>query len=188
MGHIVRIDHPKNSSKGTHGWQVRVGGKRGYHSKLFSDNVYGSKGKALVAAEEYLEEFVKAHPELEPQKNNWPFWTSETQDVRSNNTSGINGVHKTYTYHGWDKKKKHKAWYWAAFCPIGPEGQRNKWMKRFYIDSHGEEEAKRRAIEFRKMWEEAAKQGEEALEEFFEREHYDKMVDTRFGSDYRQDY
>ena len=59
MGHIVRIDKPKDDPRhGTHGWQVRVGGKRGYHSRLFSDNTYGSKGKALVAAEEYLAEYI----------------------------------------------------------------------------------------------------------------------------------
>lgn len=190
MAHIVRIDQPKNDpTKGTHGWQVRVGGSRGYHSKLFSDNVYGSKGKALVAAEEYLEQYLKDHPE-EAQRRTKPLWPPYRQfnngkKVQANNKSGVNGVHKTYTYNSWDKKRKHKAWYWAAFCPIGPEGQRNRWFKRFYVDSHGDAEARRLAIEFRKMWEEAVEKGEDALKEFFDREHYDKMVDTRFGSDDR---
>ncbi len=176
MAFIVRIDAPKNSKKGTHGWQVRAGGKRGYHSKLFSDTQYGSKGKALVAAEQYLEEYLKAHPEL-ADTTGPPFRFDDSDEVQANNKSGVNGVHKTYTYHGWDKKKEHKAWYWAASCPIGPQGQRNRWTRRFYIDTHGDEEAKRLAVEFRQMWEEAVKEGEAALKEFFDREHYDRIVD-----------
>lgn len=179
MGHIVRIDKPKdNPNKGTHGWQVRVGGKRGYHSKLFSDNPHGGREKALVAAQEYLEAYLKAHPDIATRAA-LPFRYPNSNKVQANNKSGVNGVHKTYAYHGWDKKKKHKAWYWAAFCPIGPEGQRNKWMKRFYIDTYGDREAKRLAIEFRQMWEEAVQAGEEALKEFFEREHYDHLANGR---------
>lgn len=182
MAHIVRIDCPKNSpTKGTHGWQVRVGGKRGYHSKLFSDNRYGSKGKALVAAEAYMEGYVKLHPE-EDARRTLPFYThfKNGNTVRSNNKSGINGVYRSHSYHGWDKSRTFKAYFWAAFCPIGPEGQRNRWFKRFYVDTHGEQEAKRLAIEFRKMWEEAAKEGEKALKDFFEREHFDQMRNSRF--------
>jgi len=176
---IIRLDKPKNSAKGTHGWQVRVGGKRKYHSKLFSDNVYGSKGKALLAAEEYLNDYLKVHPQhAEPPR---PHHFME-KTMMSNNKSGVTGVGKSWGYPGWDKKKQYKMEYWYAFCPIGPKGQRNTWRKRFYVNTHGDAEARRLAVEFRKGWEEAAKKGEAALKEFFQREFYDKMsYDRYFG-------
>ena len=177
--HIVRIDKPKNSPKGTHGWQVRAGGKRKYHSKLFSDNVHGSKGKALVAAEEYLDQYKKEHPDHVKPRRLHHFIE---EGLMANNKSGVNGVFRGWSYPGWDKKKVYRMDYWAAFCSIGPQGQRNKWSKCFYVTTHGEEEAKRLAVEFRKGWEEAAVEGEEAIKEFFEREHFDKMTyDNRFG-------
>jgi hypothetical protein len=43
-----------------------------------------------------------------------------------------------------------------------------KRAEKFFIDEYGEAEAKRRAIEFREMWEEAAEQGVDAVMEFFE--------------------
>ena len=182
MAHIVRIDKPKNSTKGTHGWQVRAGGRRGYHSKLFSDNTFGSKGKALVAAEEYLRNYLKENPEM-ATKPRGPFRQQfgSGKEVQANNTSGVNGVYRTHAYHGWDKKKEHKAFYWAAFCSIGPKGQK-RWTKRFYVDTHGETEAKRLAIEFRQGWEEAVKGGQRALDEFFDREFFDKQ-DSRFDDE-----
>jgi hypothetical protein len=167
-GYIVRLDKPKNDSKGTHGWQVRLptGTPRKYTSKLFSDNIYGSKGKALVAAEEYLEELRAKHPYIS-QRPEIFFRKKAT----ARNTSGRNGVYRTYAYFTRDKDKKIRHYYWGAFCPLGPNGQRNKWSKRFYIETHGEEEAKRRAIEFREMWEEAAEQGKEAVKRFFAAHH-----------------
>jgi hypothetical protein len=182
MGYIVRIDKPKNSPKGTHGWQVRVhrDEPKKYHSKLFSDKVHGGREEALAAAEAYLEQYLAEHPGLSsPQPANQPYHTGK---LMKNNRSGINGVFKSCTYHGWDKKKEHKAWYWAAFCPVGPDGER--FMKRFYIGTHGEEVARRLAIKFRQRWEEAMDKGEAAVAEFYQREHYDKIPDTRFGSDY----
>ncbi len=65
MGSIIRIDQPKdNSSKGTHGWQVRspTGSPKKYHSKLFSDNKLGGKQQALEAAQAYLKEYQEKNP------------------------------------------------------------------------------------------------------------------------------
>ena len=62
MASIIRLDKPKNSPQGTHGWQVRGRGKRGYHSKLFSDGQYGGSEPALAAAKAYLESYVESHP------------------------------------------------------------------------------------------------------------------------------
>ncbi|MFQ5613639.1 MAG: hypothetical protein ACE5H9_16060 [Anaerolineae bacterium] len=168
--HIVRIDQPKNDpTKGTHGWQVRVGGDRGYHSKLFSDNRYGSKGKALVAAEEYLAEYLEAHPEEDRRGQGvYPHGFHEGK-LHSHNKSGVTGVYRTHEYGRWDTKKERKRYYWGAFYTIDSRGRRHvRRHEKFYVDELGEEGAKQRAIEFRKMWEEAAREGEEAVVRFFE--------------------
>ena len=178
MGHIVRIDKPKNSPKGTHGWQVRAGGKRGYHSKLFSDGVYGSRGKALVAAEKYLEEYLEAHPHLKPSGKpaNQPYHKGK---LFTSNSSGHTGVYYTEYPHRWDKTRK--VGYWGAFIPGGPNGQ-PRWHKNFNVDRYGFNEARRLAIEFRTEWEKAVEGGEKALEDFFEEYFYNRIIDTKFGS------
>ena len=112
---ICRLDGKK-----THGWQVRVGPKRGYHSKLFSDSVYGSKGKALVAAEAYLDEFAERHPELVPQNEggqppNVPYWGGH---LLANNKSGRTGVYRSHEY----LDSGNLSEYWGASYPIGPNG------------------------------------------------------------------
>jgi hypothetical protein len=175
MGYIVRVDKPKNEpSKGTHGWQVRGAGKRGYHSKLFSDNIYGSKGKALIAAEEYLAEYIEANsaeatviPSREQNLFPQGFYTGGK--MWANNKSGVTGVFRTHDYGRWDTDKKRKQYYWGAFYTINRYGKRKtRGHQKFYVDEWGEEEAKRRAIEFRQMWEEAAREGVEAVKRFFE--------------------
>lgn len=178
MAHIVRIDKPKDSSKGTHGWQVRGSGKRGYHSKLFSDKSHGSRGKALVAAETYLEQYLLEHPEeAVTRPSNQPYYKGES--LMGHNTSGITGVYYTKYPHRWDKERL--VHYWCAFIPLGPKGQK-RWHKKFNIERYGEEEAKRLAIEFRREWEKAVDQGEEALEAFFDEYHYSRLINTEFGS------
>lgn len=58
---IVRID-----GTCTHGWQVRVYKKNEkYHSKLFSDGVWGGKHKAQAAAKQYKEKCLKKVPARE---------------------------------------------------------------------------------------------------------------------------
>jgi len=174
MGYIVRLDKPKNDPvKGTHGWQVRGAGKRGYHSKLFSDNVYGSKGKALVAAEEYLEQYHQEHPaeRSDPSRgrNFYPLGFYTGEKLWANNKSGVTGVFRTHDYDRRDTKKENKRYYWGANYSIDRFGnQKTLRFERFYIEEWGEKEAKRRAIEFRQMWEEAAREGVGAVKRFFE--------------------
>lgn len=137
MGHIVRVDKPKNDpTKGTHGWQVRVAGKGGYHSKLFSDNVYGSRDKALVAAEEYLAEYVKVHPE----EGMYPYY--HAGKLYANNKSRVTGVFCTQKYGQWDRKKERKRYYWGAFYSIDGRGRKQvKRYEKFYVEEWGEAEA-----------------------------------------------
>ena len=164
IGSIIRLDKPKDDmTKGTHGWQVRVptGQPKNYYSKLFSDNVYGSKGKALVAAEEHLEEYLETHS-ITIRRSNIPYFRT----LAARNKSGKTGVYRTHSFHSGTGLKQE---FWGVHCSIGPYGR--PWSKQFYISTHGEEEAKRLAIEFREMWEQAVDKGEKALREFFEEYH-----------------
>ncbi len=168
MAYIVRIDKPKNSVKGTHGWQVRIhtGAARKYQSKLFSDNQYGSRGKALVAAEEYLAAYIEKHPGSSSAPGHVSY---RKGNLSVRNKSGVTGVYRTHEMN----HRGERVYYWSAFVPIGPYGR--KATKKFYIGVYGEEESKRLAVEFRQMWEKAADEGQEALKEFFEREYFDKL-------------
>ncbi|MCK6624862.1 MAG: AP2 domain-containing protein [Anaerolineae bacterium] len=177
MAYIVRLDKPKNSPHGTHGWQVRGRGKRGYHSKLFSDGQYGGSESALAAAKAYLQGYEESHP-AQRVPSNQPYHQGK---LLSSNTSGVQGVYYTKYPHRWDKERLVE--YWCAFIPIGPEGQK-RYHKKFNIERYGYKEARRLAIEFRQEWERAVKQGsEKALEEFFEEYHYSRLIDTSFGSE-----
>lgn len=167
---IVRIDKEEKTGSGaTHGWQVRgratrIGGKRGnYRSKMFSDNVYGSRGKALIAAEEFAES-IKDDPEWFP-----PVGTPEHPPYHYNisraNKSGVNGVHRTKERV--DKKSgQTKPAFWVATFTDPRNNKRRH--KDFSVNEYGEAEAKRLAVEFRQMWEEAADVGTEAIIEFLE--------------------
>ncbi len=166
MAYLVRLD-----KENTHGWQARIpsGHPRKYYSKLFSDSKYGPEAKR--AAYEYMTEYLQEYPELtkfsKHNLNLYPNGFEERECLRSNNTSGTTGVFRSYEYTG--PKKKRKLFYWCASCSIDRHGRSGKRAtKKFYIDTHGENEAKSMAIEFRKMWEEAAQKGKVAVIEFFE--------------------
>jgi hypothetical protein len=156
MAHIVRID-----KRNTHAWQVRGPGKRGYHSRLFSDGKHGGREEALVAARAYLEELQAqlgpARPILYPHHHH-------TGRRLRNNKSGVNGVARTHQYHSRTGDKEE---YWAAYVAVGPGGR--PYVRKFYINGErDDDEAFREAVEFRQMWEEAARQGEAAIRQFFQ--------------------
>lgn len=131
---IIRID----SERGTHGWQVRISHVK--HTKLFSDRKYGGSEKAKTAAKNYEADYLTIHPS--PHKKGAP-----RSSRRNDNTSGMNGVHYSYTrWHG--KTEKH--YFWGASY-ITDEG--NLRTHRFYIETHGFDKAKQLAIEFRRDWE-----------------------------------
>jgi hypothetical protein len=157
MAHIVRLD-----KRNTHAWQVR-GRKtqKGYYSKLFSDGRYGDREASLKAAQAHVAEYDAAHgPGVA-----YPYGFHQGQRLNSNK-SGVTGVYRTHDYGKRDRRRRD---YWAAFYTIDAEGQQHTRRHiRFYTEEWGDDEAKRRAIEFRQMWEEAAKQGIEAVRRFFD--------------------
>lgn len=132
---IIRID----SERGTHGWQVRISHTK--HSKLFSDRKYGDSEGAKMAARDYETDYLKLHPS--PFKSGNSARTSR----RTDNTSGVNGVH--YSYVRWHKKEE-KHYFWGASF-INDEGSPR--TRRFYVETHGFDKAKTLAIEFRQTWE-----------------------------------
>ena len=163
IGSIIRLDKDEGPKRvGTHGWQVRfpTGVARKYHSKLFSDSMHGGKDEARAAAEKYYKEYLAKY-EADIKASQKPF----RKRPPSNNTSGRVGVYRSHNY----TVKGFRQEFWGAFCPQGPDGSR--FTKVFYVYSNGEEEAKRLAIEFREMWEEAALKGPKALRKFFDDYH-----------------
>ena len=169
---IVRIDKDKTKSGGnTHGWQVRAGQnlKTGYHSKLFSDGKYGGSDKALAEAEAYLERYLQEHPEYNFQTSQfrWPHGFNENRTLSGHNKSGRKGVYRSRTTYRHDKERYR--YFWGASYTIDRFGKTKvNRSERFFIDEYGEEGAKRLAVEFREMWEEAAREGVAAVKAFFE--------------------
>jgi len=169
--HIVRIDKDKTKTGGnTHGWQVRIGRDThtGYHSRLFSDGKYGDREKALATAEEYLAEYLEKHPEamVSRQEEQYPHGFRVDRKPTVRNKSGRVGVYRSRTTFRHDKSRYR--YFWGASYSIDRFGKTKiTRSERFYIDEYGEKEARRKAIEFRVMWEEAAERGVEAVKEFF---------------------
>jgi hypothetical protein len=170
--HIVRIDKDNSKTGGnTHGWQVRIGhdSHTGYHSKLFSDGKYeGDQEKALAAAKEYLAEYLEQHPEYQVSRRSeiFPHGFRADGKLVASNKSGRTGVFRSRTHYRHDKSRYR--YYWAASYTIDRFGRQNiNRAEKFFIDEYGEAEAKRRAMECREMWEEAAAEGVEAVKEFF---------------------
>ena len=74
---------------------------------------------------------------------------------------------RSRTHYRHDKSRYR--YYWAASYTIDQFGKQHiNRTEKFFVDDYGEKEAKRLAIEFREMWEEAALQGVDAVKEFFE--------------------
>jgi hypothetical protein len=156
MPYLVRI-----YSKKCQGWQVRGSKSRdgSYLSKMFSDGRYGGAEGAKTAADNYLS--------LLPQEVvlQYPHGFHQGKPIKRN-SSGVNGVYRTHDY---TKRHRIRRDYWAAHFSIDRFGNQHVLRhKRFYIDEHGEKEARQMAIEFRQGWEEAARKGVEAVKQFFD--------------------
>lgn len=131
MKGISRID-----TKDTHGWYVRIYKSGKTYSKLYSDNRYGGRDRALQVAQKARLVAIEALKDLpvEPRRR------LVTSDRR--NKSGTVGVSKT------TKKTKNgdrNEYYQVTWSPEPGKVKNRQWSVRRY----GEEEAHRLAVEFR---------------------------------------
>lgn len=127
--------------KGTHGWQVRVPKNFNidpldYHSKLFSDGIYGSKRKSKKAALDYREAFLKKTHQLDLLLSPRRITTrSRWRDAK--NTSGILGVRRAVDLKVTSSGNICVQEYWMGYGMIA----KKYWSKTFSVYKYGEKEA-----------------------------------------------
>ncbi len=128
---ISRID-----SGSTHGWYVRVYRNGKTYSKLYSDNKYGGKEKALKYAEK-AREMAQESIEKIPKK-----YTKRMVTKTKRNKTGIVGVSRT--------RKKNRSGKFSEYFQVtwtADEGvvKNRQWS----IKKYGEREALKMAVMFR---------------------------------------
>lgn len=131
MKGISRID-----AKGTHGWYVRIYKNGKTYSKLYSDNKYGGKERALSFAKKARQialETLKSIPDNNSRR-------LVSHDKR--NKSGIIGVSRTTKTNA---EGETSVYYQVTWSPQKGQIKNRQWSVRKY----GEDEAFRRAKEFR---------------------------------------
>ncbi len=131
MKGISRID-----SKGTHGWYVRVYKNGKTYSKLYSDNKYGGKDRALKIAKKARKVAVQAMKSV-PTKRSRRLVTSDRR-----NKTGVIGVNRT--------KKRNRSgtvseYYQVTWSPKTGKTKNKQWS----IKKYGEKKAFELACEFR---------------------------------------
>jgi hypothetical protein len=144
MKGISRID-----SKNTHGWYVRIYADSGvFTSKLFSDRLYGSKDNALknaIAFRDHNQMVADIHKAQSPRKARKPYFERPAK----NNTSGIVGVNEVKT----TMKGREVHYFQSTWSEDGKPRS-----KKFYVNSTRTfDEAKKMAVEYRKMKEKEMK-------------------------------
>jgi hypothetical protein len=132
MRHISRIDQER---KKQHGWWVRIHRAGQMIHRFFSDKSCGGKTRALAAAKQYRDELLLHYPK--PARGNM------FNRKSSRNTSGIAGVHRTFTR---NRGRTYKVWQAGYVLPDGTHVNR-----KFHYSRGGtsEAEAKRKAIKAR---------------------------------------
>jgi hypothetical protein len=130
---ISRID-----TRDTHGWYVRIYKNGKTYSKLYSDNKYGGKDRALLVAQKARVIALEALKELprEPKR----------RLVRTDrrNKSGIIGVSKTTKI---NKNGTTSDYFQVTWSPEPGKVKNRQWS----VKKYGEEEAGRRAVEYRQQ-------------------------------------
>ncbi len=131
MKGISRID-----SKGTHGWYVRVYKNGKTYSKLYSDNKYGGRDRALKIARKARKVAVQAMKSV-PTKRVRRLVTSDRR-----NKSGVIGVNRT--------TKKNRSGTISEYYQVtwSPRAGRTK-NKQWSIRKYGEKKAFELACTFR---------------------------------------
>ena len=121
----------------TGGYLVRLTRRGKLHSQYFRDSEYGSKRKALTAAQDYRDEMEGSLKGFTAKQL--------SKKVRANNTSGTPGVRRVEEQDPrWPSEPKY-AYYVAQWSP--EKGVRK--TKRFSIEKYGEKKALQLAIKAR---------------------------------------
>jgi hypothetical protein len=147
MKGISRID-----AKGTHGWYVRIYKSGKTYSKLYSDNKYGGTERALKFAKKAREmalETLKNVPDSNSRR-------LVSHDKR--NKSGIIGVSRTTKT---NVAGEVSLYYQVTWSPEKGKIKNRQWS----VKKYGEEEAFRRAKEFR----------ESVMQEIYGQEYREKI-------------
>lgn len=131
MKGISRID-----AKGTHGWYVRIYKNGKTYSKLYSDNKYGGKDRALDFAKKARQIALETLKSI-PDDNNRRLVSHDKR-----NKSGIIGVSKTTKTNASGVKS---VYFQVTWSPEKGKIRNRQWS----VKKYGEEEAFRRAKEFR---------------------------------------
>lgn len=134
---IRRMDDP---SRSTHAWLVQVQRHKHAAIKMFSDNVWGGKRKALAAARQWRDEHTQ--PRGEYQHELW-----RRNILRRNNSSGLVGIARYERKPLPSGKPSHGA-FWLAFW-VDEHGISRK--RKFSVRRWGEHRAKQMAIEVREQ-------------------------------------
>lgn len=165
--HINRVETINTETASlTIGWQVRFQRRGDYHSKFFSDAIYGTSDKALAAAREYRNHFLEEHNEELGQL--LAERTFILPHLPKNNTSGILGVNRSI-----QRERSGNTYYVWQSTYRDMEGKvRNA---SFRTRRHGEIGALMEAIRFRRN-------GIEAIAKLPENEHAVSVITAQIQS------
>jgi hypothetical protein len=100
---ISRID---NDTYCTHAWRVSLTRRGKKEVRNFSDKKWAGKARALTAAKQHRDAYVKKHPPLSRKEF--------CSILRSNNTSGITGVYRYAKSFKLKNGEVKQNWYWEA--------------------------------------------------------------------------
>ncbi len=133
---ISRIDDDHHH---THAWRVSFQRRGKRYVKNFPDKKWGGKRKALTAAKDYRDNFIRQNPPLSRREF--------CSIIRSNNSTGITGVYRYAKRFRLKNGQMRESWYWEATWPIG-----NSRLAHFAfpVNELGERKAKKLAIDARK--------------------------------------
>jgi hypothetical protein len=129
------------------GWHVRIRRDSAITQKYFADAHYGGCRKAELAARAWRDRQLAKLPDPTPRGRK----PGLSQELSSNNRSGLPGVYRTVRTNRW-YRKKDQSWaersqaYWC--CSWREQGQR--YDRSWSVGRLGEEKARQKAWQFRK--------------------------------------
>lgn len=157
--HVCIYNFPEKHSVGAEARPVSPIYKHAH--RFFSAKSYGSLENAVKEARLYAQIFNDTHPDEHRRPVRFNLAESRTKKHRS-----IPGVHRSTV---------RCSGYWGAGCPGGPDGSKPSWQAKFYVGTHGEEEARSLAIHLRTLWVQAVK--DKALLEFLWKHQYPEIME-----------